>query len=80
MKTWIMIITMLAIGSPAYAQLGGIMRRSQQALEKQQFDDMNITEEEEIKLGADVSLKIRERFGVVQDAAVPNTSRSSAPC
>jgi beta-barrel assembly-enhancing protease len=71
MKTWILIITMLAIGSPAYAQLGGIMRRSQQALEKkQQFDDMNITEEEEIKLGADVSLKIRERFGVVQDAAV----------
>ena len=37
---------------------------------KQQFDELNITEEEEIKLGADVSLKIRSRFGVVQDAAV----------
>ena len=43
----------------------------QQAQErKQQFDDLNITEDEEIKLGADVSAKIRERFGVVQDAAV----------
>ena len=43
----------------------------QQAQErKQQFDDMNITEEEEIKLGGDVSVKIRQRFGVVQDAAV----------
>ena len=31
---------------------------------------MNITEEEEIKLGSDVSAKIRQRFGVVQDAAV----------
>src|SRR6185295_8471915 len=37
---------------------------------KAQFDDLNITEEEEIKLGTDVSMKIRQRFGVVQDAAV----------
>jgi predicted Zn-dependent protease len=43
----------------------------QQAQErKQQLDDLNITEEEEIKLGADVSAKIRTRFGVAQDAAV----------
>ena len=43
----------------------------QQAQErKQQFDDLNITEEEEVKLGADVSAKIRTRFGVAQDAAV----------
>lgn len=71
MKVWISIIAMVAIGSPAYAQLGGLMKKAQQAQErKQQFDDMNITDEEEIKLGADVSVKIRERFGVVQDAAV----------
>jgi predicted Zn-dependent protease len=71
MRTWIIIIALLAIGSPAYAQLGGIMRKAQQAQErKQQFDDLNITEEEEIKLGADVSQKVRERFGVVQNAAV----------
>ena len=45
--------------------------KAQQAQErKQQFDDLNITEAEEIELGADVSLKIRQRFGVVQDPAV----------
>src|SRR4029079_11065040 len=33
-------------------------------------DDLNITEDEEITIGADVSLKIRQRFGVVQDPAV----------
>jgi predicted Zn-dependent protease len=71
MKYVVTIVAILAVGAPAYAQLGGIMRRAQQAQEKkQQFDDMNITEEEEIKLGADVSVKIRERFGVVQDPAV----------
>jgi len=71
MKLWITIAVLLAVSAPAFAQLGGIGRRAQQIQErKQQFDDVNITEEEEIKLGADVSLKIRTRFGVVQDAAV----------
>ena len=71
MKVWIVVIALLAVSSPAFAQLGGIGRRVQQAQErKQQFDDLNITEEEEIKLGADVSAKIRTRFGVAQDAAV----------
>ena len=71
MTRWITIIAILAIGAPAYAQLGGIGRRVQQMQErKDQFDDLNITEQEEIKLGSDVSAKIRQRFGVVQDAAV----------
>jgi predicted Zn-dependent protease len=71
MKLWITIVVLLAVSAPAFAQLGGIGRRAQQIQErKQQFDDLNITEEEEIKLGADVSLKIRTRFGVVQDQAV----------
>ena len=53
MKLWIIIIAILAVSAPAFAQLGGIGRRVQQAQErKQQFDDLNITEEEEIKLGA----------------------------
>ena len=47
------------------------MRKAEKAQErKQQLDDMNISEAEEIELGADVSAKIRERFGVVQDPAV----------
>ena len=71
MKFWIATAAILAVSAPAFAQLGGIGRRVQQAQErKQQFDELNITEAEEIKLGSDVSAKIRERFGVVQDAAV----------
>jgi predicted Zn-dependent protease len=71
MKVLINIIAILAVSAPAYAQLGGIGKRVQQLQErKEQLDDLNITEEEEIKLGADVSLKIRTRFGVVQDPAV----------
>jgi beta-barrel assembly-enhancing protease len=71
MRFSIVLLAILAVSAPAFAQLGGLGRRVQQAQErKQQFDDMNITEEEEIKLGADVSLKIRTRFGVVQDPAV----------
>src|SRR5688500_8865474 len=73
MKVSVIVIAILAVSAPAFAQLGGLGRRVQQAQERrQQFDDMNITEEEEIKLGADVSLKIRSRFGGVEDAAVHN--------
>src|SRR5262245_59899561 len=71
MKVWITVIALLAVCSPVFAQLGGLGRRVEQAQErKQQLDELNITQEEEIKLGADVSLKIRTRFGVAQDAAV----------
>ena len=68
MKWWTVVIAMLATGAPAYAQLGDLMRKAQE--HKQQLDDLNISEQEEIDLGTDVSAKIRERFGVVQDAAV----------
>jgi beta-barrel assembly-enhancing protease len=71
MKTWILVAMMAVVSSPAYAQLGGILNKAQKAQEaKQKFDDLNITQDEEVKLGADVSLKIRQRFGVVQDPAV----------
>jgi len=70
MKLW-MLIAILAINSPAYAQLGGIMKKAQEAqARKAQFDDLNITEQEELQMGAGVSEKVRQRFGVVQDAAV----------
>ena len=71
MRLPIIIIAILSVSAPAFAQLGGLGRRVQQAQErKQQFDDMNITEQEEVKLGAEVSMKIRQRFGVVQNPAV----------
>jgi predicted Zn-dependent protease len=71
MKTWILVAMMAVVSSPAYAQFGGILDKAQKAQEaKQKFDDLNVTEQEELKIGADVSLKIRQRFGVVQDPAV----------
>ncbi|HEY0285325.1 MAG TPA: M48 family metalloprotease [Vicinamibacterales bacterium] len=76
MKRWVIIIAILmiailAVSAPVFAQLGGIGRRVEQMQQrKQQLDELNITQEEEIKLGSDVSAKIRQRFGVVQDAAV----------
>jgi beta-barrel assembly-enhancing protease len=57
--------------APAFADtpdqiggLGGALKRAQQ------FRDLQMTDEEEQKLGAAVSEKIRERYGVVQDQAV----------
>ena len=60
MKTWILVAMMAGSSLPAYAQLGGILNKAQKAQEtKQKLDDLNITQEEEVKIGADVSLKIR---------------------
>ena len=61
-----------AMPIPAFAQLGDFLRKAEQEAQqrKQQFDEVNITDAEEIALGADVSARIRERFGVVQDPAV----------
>ena len=71
MKKLVLGVVFLALCSPVYAQFGGMLDKAQQAKKaKDSLDSLNITEEEEIKLGADVSLKVRTRFGVVQDAAV----------
>jgi hypothetical protein len=48
----------------AGGQIGGIVKRAQQ------FHDLQITDEDEQKIGAAVSEKIRERYGVVQDPAI----------
>ena len=57
--------------SPAFAQFGGILDKARQAQgAKEKFDDIKVTEDEERKIGDDVSLKLRTRFGVVQDEAV----------
>lgn len=71
MKQSMLVVALLALGAPVYAQLGGLgqaIKKVQQAKEK--FDDLNVTEEEERKIGEDVSAKIRQRFGVVQSAPV----------
>src|SRR6266516_980730 len=66
-----MVVALLAMASSAHAQLGGILNKAQKIQEtKGKFDDLNVTEEEERKIGEDVSARIRKRFGVVQDPAV----------
>ena len=66
----------LAAGSasPAYAQLGGLgklKKMGDKAVDaKNKYDDYNITDEEEKQLGEQVSLQLRNRFGVMQDEKV----------
>lgn len=71
MKRTLITLVLVALTAPAYAQIGGIggaLKKAQAS--KQVFDDMNITEAEERQIGDDVSAKIRDRFGVVQDPAI----------
>ena len=61
--------TILAIAPVAgearqLGKLGGALKRAQQ------LKDIEMTEAEEAQLGAQVSLKVRARYGVVQNAAV----------
>ena len=53
-----------ASAAPAAPQLGGVLKRAQQ------FKELQITDADEIKLGAAVSERVRQRYGVVQDKAV----------
>jgi len=69
MKHVILAAALVAFAVPAHAQFGGIdLKKIQQA--KQKYDDLNVSEEEELKIGQDVSAKIRQRFGVVQSVPV----------
>lgn len=66
-----MVLAGMAAAVPARAQLGQIGQiagRAQQAAKA--YQDLKFTEAEEQQLGADVSAKLREKYGVVQDAAV----------
>ena len=63
------LVAVCAISAPAGAapgkdQFGPVLKRAQQ------FSELQVTEEEEIALGAAVSERVRERYGVVQDQAV----------
>src|SRR5712671_3754051 len=71
MKHSMVVMALLAMTSPAYAQLGGILNKAQKIQEtKGKIDDLNVSEDEERKIGEEVSAKIRQRFGVVQDPAI----------
>ena len=71
MKQIVLAIALLVFTTPASAQLGGLggaLKKAQES--KQKLDDLTISDAEERQIGDDVSAKIRERFGVVQDPAV----------
>jgi predicted Zn-dependent protease len=72
MKHSMILVALLAVAAPAHAQLGGILNKAQKIQQeaKGKFDDLNVTEEEERTIGEQVSAKIRQRFGVVQDPAI----------
>jgi predicted Zn-dependent protease len=57
--------------APAFAQFGGVLDKARQAQSaKDKYDDVKVSDDEERKIGEDVSQRLRTRFGVVQDAAV----------
>ena len=58
----------LMAAMPAEAQIGGIINKGIQT--GKAVADAKVTEAEEQQLGADVSAMLREKYGVVQDAAV----------
>jgi beta-barrel assembly-enhancing protease len=60
-------MAVVVFAAPASAQLGGLSGALKRA---EQFRELQITDAEERELGALVSQKVRERYGVVQDAAV----------
>ena len=74
LRTTILSVAMLTVSAPVFAQLGGLggvggaLKKAQAS--KQAIDDMTISEAEERQIGDDVSVKIRDRFGVVQDPAI----------
>jgi predicted Zn-dependent protease len=73
MKQEMIVAAMLALAVPAHAQFGidQALKKAQQVKEaKDKFDDLNVSEQEERKIGEDVSAKIRQRFGVVQSGPV----------
>ncbi len=71
MKKVILVVAFATLCAPADAQIGGLLNKAQQAKEqKDKLDELNINDAEERKIGEDVSAKVRQRFGVVQDPAV----------
>jgi len=62
------LLAALACAAPAEAQLGGIGKALGRANQVRQ--DFIFTDAEERQLGSDISTKLRDRYGVVQDRAV----------
>ena len=66
-RTVLSLSLLLGLASPAAAQFGLIEQGAKRA---KQVSDFNWSDEEKAALGAKVSTLVRQRYGVVQDAAV----------
>jgi predicted Zn-dependent protease len=65
MKHEILIVVALAIATPAQAQLTGILKGVQKGVDT--YNDLTFTDAEEQDLGSQISGKLRDKYGVVQD-------------
>jgi predicted Zn-dependent protease len=65
------LTVVLAGSSPAFAQFGSLGKALDKAKEvKETADSLTFTDQEEQQIGSEISAKLRERYGVVQDPAV----------
>jgi Zn-dependent protease with chaperone function len=81
----VLLVAFTLFASPAHAQIGSLLKGAQKV---QQLRDIQMNADEERQLGELVSLRVREKYGVVQDADVHRyialvgsvlTARSSRP-
>jgi predicted Zn-dependent protease len=61
-------LLVLLFASPAHAQLGGLLNKGVSTGMK--IKDVTISDQQEVEIGRAVSERVRQRYGVVQDAAV----------
>lgn len=65
------LVLSISVAAPVFAANGGQLGRIGGALKKvEQVRELQITDAEEQQLGATVSQRVRDRYGVVQDATV----------
>lgn len=65
---WVLAVALVLTASPSFAQLGSVLSRGAKTASK--IRDLNISEEDERKIGGIVSEQVRKKYGVAQDAAV----------
>jgi beta-barrel assembly-enhancing protease len=69
MRAAVFILASVLTAAPAHAQFGSILNKAQKAKDTaDKVADLNITDDEERKLGENVSTSLRDKYGVVQDA------------
>ena len=67
MRKLILAVAMIAVATPAFAQIGAIRKGLETA---KKVEGLKVTDEEARQIGSSVSERIRQRYGVVQDEAV----------